>query len=172
MLALARTVQKWYAGEIRVLDYVKDPFLLILRLYFGWRFVIAGTGKLQNIQTTTGLFADWGIPAPQLNVYLAGTTETVCGILLVLGAGSRLITIPLIGTMVVAYMTAHSDQWAAFWTNTSQFFKAPAFPYLFTALVVLLFGPGRLSVDALLGRCCSVDAPGSESASPSPPGQP
>lgn len=152
MAAYIRTVQKLYAMEIRILDIVKDPFLLILRLYFGWKFIGAGTGKLLNVETQTGFFAGYGIPFPMLNVYLAGTTETVCGFLLMIGAASRIITIPLIVTMLVAYMTAHTDQWAAFWDNTPLFFKAPPFPYLFTAIIVLLFGPGRVSVDALLVR--------------------
>jgi putative oxidoreductase len=166
MSALVRTVQKWYLLEIRVLDYVKDPFLLILRLYFGWHFIIAGTGKLSDIDTTAGFFKDWGIPWPRFNVYMAGTTETVCGALLLLGFASRIITIPLIGTMLVAYMTAHTDQWEAFWSSTSLFFKAPPFPYLFTSIVVLLFGPGRLSVDALLGYFFG--APNSSGSDPFP----
>src|SRR5258707_12628230 len=116
----------------------------------------AGLGKLLNVETHTGFFRDWGIPAPMLNVYLAGTTETVCGFLLLIGLASRVITIPLIGTMLVAYLTAHTEQFQALWENTPLFFKAPPFPYLFTCVVVLLFGPGRWAVDgginALLER--------------------
>jgi putative oxidoreductase len=152
MAALIPIVKKLYRAEIRVLDYVKDPFLLMVRLYFGWRFIAAGTGKLLNVETQAGFFADYGIPLPKLNVYLAGTTETVCGALLLIGFASRVITVPLIVTMLVAYMTAHPDDWAAFWDNTPLFIKAPPFAYLYTAIIVLLFGPGRVSVDALLAR--------------------
>lgn len=140
----------WYCTEIRVLECVKHVFLLIIRLYFGWRFVSAGLGKLLNVETHTGFFRDWGIPLPMVNVILAGTTETICGFFLLIGIASRLVTIPLIVTMIVAYMTAHTEQFYAFWTNTPLFFKAPPFPYLATCLVVLLFGPGRWSVDAAI----------------------
>jgi putative oxidoreductase len=150
MSIIVETVQKWYRKEIWVLDYLKHPFLLILRLYFGFGFVSAGLGKLLNVNETAELFAGWNIPLPVLNVYLAGTTETVCGFLLLLGAASRIITIPLIGTMLVAYLTAHTEQLYALWDNTPLFFKAPPFPYLFTCLVVLFFGPGALSIDGLL----------------------
>jgi putative oxidoreductase len=159
MATALRIAKKLYLMEIRVLDLIKDPFLLILRLYFGWRFMVAGSGKLLNVETHTGFFTDWGIPFPMLNVYLAGTTETVCGFLLLIGAASRVITIPLIVTMLVAYMTAHTDQWAAFWGNTPLFFKAPPFPYLITAIFVLLFGPGRISVDSFLGYCFRESTP-------------
>jgi putative oxidoreductase len=150
MMALIAKLKKWYLTEIWVLDHVKYVFLLIVRLYFGWGFISAGLGKLFNIETHTGFFRDWGIPLPMLNVYLAGTTETVCGFLLLIGFASRIITIPLIGTMMVAYLTAHTEQLYALWGTTPLFFKAPPFPYLFTCLVVLLFGPGRLSADGII----------------------
>jgi putative oxidoreductase len=150
MAALIETAKKWYLKEIRVLDHVKHVFLLILRLYFGWGFMSAGLGKLFNVETHAGFFRDWGIPLPTFNVYLAGTTETVCGFLLLIGAASRIITIPLIGTMLVAYLTAHTEQLYALWENPPLFFKAPPFPYLFTCFVVLLFGPGCLSIDGLV----------------------
>jgi putative oxidoreductase len=153
MPAFVETVKRWYLREIGVLDLVKQPFLLILRLYFGWGFMSAGLGKLLNVETHTGFFRDWGIPLPMLNVYLAGTTETVCGFLLLIGLACRIITIPLIGTMLVAYLTAHTEQLYALWGNTALFFKAPPFPYLFTCLVVLLFGPGLLSVDGIVKWC-------------------
>ncbi len=150
MAALVEKVKKWYRTEIWVLDHLKHLFLLVLRLYFGWGFLSAGLGKLFNVETHTGFFRDWGIPLPMLNVYLAGTTETLGGFLLMLGLASRVITIPLIGTMIVAYLTAHTEQFAALWENPPLFFKAPPFPYLFTCFVVLLFGPGRLSLDGMV----------------------
>jgi putative oxidoreductase len=145
-------VKKWYLREIWVLDGLKHSFLLLLRLYFGWGFMSAGLGKLLNVRETAELFAGWDIPLPTLTVYLAGTTEAVCGGLLLLGAASRIITIPLIGTMLVAYLTAHTEQFKALFDNETRatFFKAPPFPYLFTCLVVLFFGPGLVSVDGAL----------------------
>src|SRR5579872_497297 len=149
MRRLLETPLKWY---IRVLDGLKHPFLLILRVYFGWGFISAGLGKLQNIQTTAEYFAGLNIPMPTLNAYMAGTTETVCGCLLLVGFASRFVTIPLIGTMIVAYRTAHTEKWDALFDSATRatFFKAPPFPYLFTCLVVLLCGPGYLSIDGAL----------------------
>jgi putative oxidoreductase len=164
MVCVVQTLRKWYQAEIWALDHVKHFFLLILRLYFGWGFMSAGLGKLLNVETHTGFFRDWGIPLPALNVYLAGTTETVCGFLLVIGAASRVITIPLIGTMFVAYLAAHTEQLYALWGSPSLFFKAPPFPYLFTCLVVLFFGPGLLSVDGILLRLLERRKPRSQEA--------
>ena len=128
MAALVAMLEKWYPTEIWVLDHVKHFFLLILRLYFGWGFMSAGLGKLLNVETHTGFFRDWGIPLPMLNVYLAGTTETVCGFLLLIGAASRIITIPLLGTMFVAYLTAHTEQLYALLAATRRSFQGAAIP--------------------------------------------
>ena len=67
------------------------------------------------------------------------------------------MSLPLIGTMIVAYLTAHSDEVTDLYT----FVTAPPFLNLFTCLLVLVFGPGRFSVDYLVDRfllgsgCCS-----------------
>jgi putative oxidoreductase len=156
MVCLVRTVRKWYLAEIRCLTYFQPVLLLLLRLYFGWGFFKAGLGKLQNIETTAEYFAGLHIPLPTLNAYMAGTTECLGGLLLLLGVASRVVTIPLIATMLVAYFTQHIDELRPLWRlkpdgsyNPATFFKAAPFPYLMTALIVLLFGPGAFSIDRL-----------------------
>ena len=76
--------------------------------------------------------------------------------MLILGAASRIITIPLIGTMVVAYATAHKEIFGDLFADPNAFVKefnsAPPLPYLIGGSVVLLFGPGLFSVDGLLKR--------------------
>jgi putative oxidoreductase len=154
---LVQTVKKWYQAEIQCLTYLQPVLLLVLRLYFGWGFFKAGLGKLQNLDNTAEYFAGLHIPLPTLNAYLAGATECFGGLFLLLGAASRVVTIPLIFTMLVAYLTQHIDELRPLWTlkadgsyNPATFFKAAPFPYLLTALIVLLFGPGAFSIDRLL----------------------
>lgn len=143
--------RRGYRFEIRFLDPVRDVLFLILRLYFGYKLMIGGRGKLANPEETAAYFRDLQIPLPELNVYMAGFSELFGGLFLALGLASRVATLPVIGTMLVAYITAHPDQWAAFWTNTPIFFKAPPFAYLLTALIILVSGPGRFSLDYALG---------------------
>jgi putative oxidoreductase len=150
MVCVKHVARQVYRAEVRLLSYLQPVVLLALRLYFGYGFMKAGLGKLQDVQTTAGFFADWGIPLPTLNVYLAGTTECVGGLLLLLGLASRVVTVPLIGTMFVAYATAHAEVVHALWSNPNLFVKAPPFPYLLTALLVLCFGPGLISIDGLI----------------------
>jgi putative oxidoreductase len=149
--------KRWYQTEIRYVSYAQPALLFLLRLYFGYGFFKAGLGKLENIENTAEYFASLDIPLPTLNAYLAGATECFGGLLLLLGAASRVVTIPLIFTMLVAYATQHLDELRPLWTlrddgsyNPATFFKAAPFPYLLTALIVLLFGPGAFSIDGFL----------------------
>jgi putative oxidoreductase len=157
MVCLKKTVRQWYQAEIRLMTYAQPALLFLLRLTFGYGFFKAGLGKLQNIDSTAEYFAGLDIPLATLNAYLAGATECFGGLLLLLGVASRVVTIPLIFTMLVAYATQHIDELRPLWTlkddgsyNPATFFKAAPFPYLLTALIVLLFGPGAFSIDGLL----------------------
>jgi putative oxidoreductase len=157
MARVLQIVRKCYQAEIRYVSYAQPALLLLLRLFFGYGFFKAGLGKLENIETTAEYFAGLGIPLPTLNAYMAGATECFGGLLLLLGVASRVVTIPLIFTMLIAYSTQHIDEFRPLWTlkadgsyNPATFFKAAPFPYLLTALLVLLFGPGAFSIDGLL----------------------
>lgn len=141
-----------YHLELRLLGPVQDLFLLLARGYFGYRFFRTGLGKLQNLEQTTGFFDGLGIPFPGLNAILAGSTECVGGLLLLLGLCSRVVPIPLIGTMIVAYLTAHIEAVQKLFSDPSVFMDQEPFLFLIVSLLVLLFGPGRISLDFILMR--------------------
>ena len=78
----------------------------VARLTVGWIFLQSGWGKLQNLPKVVAFFTELGIPAPQFQAPLAATAEFVCGALLLAGLFTRVATLPLIVTMVVALLTA------------------------------------------------------------------
>ena len=88
----------------------------------------------------------------KLNAIMAGSTECVGGLLLLLGLGSRIITVPLIFTMIIAYLTAESDAAHAIFSDPDKFVTATPFLFLLACVIVLIFGPGIFSVDAIIGR--------------------
>lgn len=151
-------VRRCYEAEIHLLTRVQPVLLLALRLYWGYQFFLTGRGKLMNIERTAGFFESLHIPLPLLNAYMAGTTECLCGLLLLIGLASRLTTIPLIVTMCVAYLTAHSQELGQLFSNPDAFVTAPPFLFLLASTIVLAFGPGWISVDGLIhhyvfGKC-------------------
>ncbi|MBW2701917.1 MAG: DoxX family protein [Deltaproteobacteria bacterium] len=120
--------------------------LLALRVLYGFGFAMAGWGKFGNLEGTGQYFASLGVPLPGFTAGLVATTELVGGVLLLLGLGTRLATLPLIATMVVAMITAH----AAAIVDVESFMAQSPYPFLLVSLVLLAFGPGAASVDRLL----------------------
>jgi putative oxidoreductase len=141
-----------YGVLIRAASSLQSLFLLAIRLYWGIQFSITGWGKLGNLEKVTGFFASLGIPAPGLTAHFIATLEFAGGILLALGLGSRLIALLLTCNMLVAFSTADRDALFSIFSDPETFWKATPYTYLFAVLLILIFGPGRLSLDALLAR--------------------
>jgi putative oxidoreductase len=141
-----------HAKVAQAADHLRSPLLLAIRLYWGWGFFEAGKGKLGNLDQTTEFFRTLSIPAPGANALVAACTECFGGLLLLAGLGSRIVAIPLIFTMCVAYMTAHRDSLSTILSDPDHFTEQAPFLFLLASTTVLAFGPGAFSLDALLER--------------------
>jgi putative oxidoreductase len=139
-----------YGLLIRVGSSLQSPFLLFVRLYWGWQFAQTGWGKLGDINKVVNFFTSLGIPAPALNAWFVSGLELVGGILLILGLGSRAIAVPLVIDMVVAYLTADREAASMIFSDPDKFYAAAPYTFLFASLIILIFGPGRFSLDELL----------------------
>jgi putative oxidoreductase len=143
----------WYDfGTKKILVHLSHPFLLVFRLYFGYQFFLAGKGKLANIEGVTRFFDSLGIPAPGFHAYFVGGLEMVGGLLLLVGLASRLIAIPLAFSMVVAYLTADKEAVSVLFSNPDLFLAADPYNFLLTSLLVVIFGPGLISLDAVVRK--------------------
>lgn len=131
----------------RLAAHLQAPLLFVLRAYWGWSFAQTGWGKLTHLDRTTEFFASLDLPAPKLNAIAAGSTECLGGVLLVLGLFARPASVPLIGTMLVAYVTADREAVQAIFSDPDTFTSAAPFLFLLVALLVLAFGPGKWSLD-------------------------
>jgi putative oxidoreductase len=131
-------------------EFLQSPLLLVIRLYWGWQFMITGKAKLMNIDGFASHFHDWGIPYPKLNVVLAGSTESLGGLLLLLGLFSRFASPALMTVMCVAYATANRDALDAIFSDSDKFVSADPFLFLLASAIVFAFGPGKISLDALI----------------------
>ena len=147
-----RVLRKLYSLLIRVASAFQPLLLLAVRLYWGWQFAQTGWGKLQHLDHVTKFFTSLGIPMPHANAIFIAVLEFAGGILLALGLGARLVALLFVGDMVVAYITADHDAFVSFISNPDKFVGATPFAFLLASLLILIFGPGRFSLDALLGR--------------------
>jgi len=126
---------------------LQSPFLLLVRLYWGWQFIVTGWGKVNNLEKVTNFFTTLGIPFPGLNAPFVAGLELVGGVLLVLGLASRPIGLMLSVNMLVAYITADWEAFSSFIADPDKFMAAAPFPFLWASLMSLIFGGGNLSVD-------------------------
>jgi putative oxidoreductase len=121
---------------------------LLVRLFVGYFFFETGWAKAQNLDAMTERFVGWGIPLPRLSVVLSVYTELIGGALLVLGLGTRLVTIPLLINMLVAIFTVNIRNVS----GLDEFVELDTPLYALFFLWLLVSGPGRVSLDHLLWK--------------------
>lgn len=148
-----------------VAEALQAPLLLLIRLYWGWQFAQTGLGKFHNMPRVVDFFASLGIPFPALNAHFIATLELSGGILLMLGLGARLISLPLTISMTVAYITADREALVSFLSDPDKFIAAAPFSFLLASLLILAFGPGRVSLDEWIACKCYGDRSSAPAAS-------
>ena len=114
MLRLLNKLQDML-DAFRSLDFLAA---LLLRLYLAPVFWMAGSKKLQDMDSIIAWFGnpEWGLglPFPTFMAWAATLTEAGGAILLLFGLAVRWISIPLMITMVVAAVTVHLENgWLA-----------------------------------------------------------
>lgn len=131
--------------------------LLLLRLALGWTFIFHGAQHAfgafhgPGIEGTAGMFATMGLPSflsPTAWAILAGYGEFLGGITIFLGLFARLGTIPVVITMLVAIATFHGPKGFSLGDGGYEY----NLNLIAMATVILLAGPGLISLDALLFR--------------------
>jgi len=149
---MIKIVEKLYRLLITVASSLQSPFLLFVRLYWGWQLAQSGWGKLHNIEKVTEFFMSLGLPAPGFTAHFIASLEFVGGILLILGLAARLIAVPLTINMIMAYIIADHDALMSIFSNPDKFYAAAPYTFLFASVVILIFGPGLFSADAVIAR--------------------
>lgn len=120
--------------------------LLAMRFFFGVLFLMHGYEKLVNFEALTTMFPDpFGIGV-DTSLILVIFAEFFCAIALIVGFLFRLILLPMIFTMGVAFFYAHGGSIAA---------GELALIYFGVFVMMLITGPGRYSMDSLIyqGTC-------------------
>ena len=127
---------------------------LLTRLVIGQAFFFTGRGKLHNPEGVVSFFTGLGIPFPAANAAFVSRLEYFGGMLLIAGLLTRVVALLLGSTMVVALMTADRADFMAALLNTGDKGLTDVVPvvYLLFLLWLVIFGPGVVSLDALLKR--------------------
>ena len=117
--------------------------LLAVRIIFGILLMNHGIQKWSNFQELSTAFPDpLGIGSP-ISLGLAIFGELVCSMAFIVGFLYRLAMIPMIFTMIVAFFIVHANDVFAV--------KEMAFIYLVVFIVMYIAGPGKFSIDHIIG---------------------
>jgi putative oxidoreductase len=147
MSKLIAQVRQWHDHIFNLVSYLQSPFLLLLRLYWGWQLAQSGWGKLHHLSNVGEYFSTLGLPMPaQMAVFIA-CVEFFGGIFLALGLASRVTGLVLAVNLTMAYVIGDREALLSFFSDPDKFIAAAPFAFLMVALIVLIFGPGRISAD-------------------------
>ncbi len=125
-----------------------DLPLLFSRIILAIGFYKPAMMKIGNVSGIAEWFGGMAYPLPMLSAVLATTTEVLGVILLVLGLGTRLITVPLMFVMLIAIFTVHLSNGFAAGDNG---FEIPLY-YFMMLFTLMVNGGGKISLDYLLFR--------------------
>jgi len=145
MNPLLKTAERAWSRLVTVLEMLQPVAQLAARLYVARVFFYSGLTKIRDWDTTVALFTDeYKVPVlpPELAAYMGTGGELVLPVLLVLGLFGRFAALGLSILNVVAAislpeLTDAIRQQHEFWGSL--------------LVLLLLWGPGRLSADAWLG---------------------
>ena len=142
--------------------YAQPAVLLGILLLWGSAFLLAGLGKLRNLDRTAENFAGLDIPAPYAQAVLVASVEFFGGLMFVLGLGTRFAAVALIGAMIgaihfasdISLFTAVSEETAVLFKDPSAAIKVTPVSYLAVSFVLFAFGAGAASLDAVIKKMC------------------
>jgi putative oxidoreductase len=134
-----------------LVSYLQSPFLLLVRLYWGWQLIESGWGKLHHLDKVTEFFTSLGLPMPAQTAVAISCLEFFGGIFLAIGLLSRLTALAMTINLIMAYITADREALFSIFSDPDKFYAAAPYTFLVASLIILIFGPGRFAVDTLLG---------------------
>jgi putative oxidoreductase len=127
---------------MKSLNRFADPVYCIMRLIVGLMLACHGAQKV------LGWFARPGQPPepPDMLMTIGGWIEVICGLLIAIGLLTRPAVFLASGMMAVAYFMAHAS--GGFFPIVNRGELAVVYSWLF--FFMFFYGPGRLSIDAMI----------------------
>lgn len=142
-----KAIQLYKKGSNQ-LSKLNDVSILAIRLVLAYGFYGPASMKWGNVSGIAEWFASMNIPFPTLNAYLATGTEMAAVFLLPIGLATRIISIPLVITMIVAIFTVHIGNG---FQASENGFEIPLY-YLIMLSILLTNGAGKFSLDYFIKK--------------------
>ena len=139
---MIKTAIQTYLKIIQLLEiYVLPLMIFLIRFWMARIFWYSGLTKIDSWDSTISLFKDeYKIPIipPEVAAYLSTSVELTCPILLLFGFATRLATLPMIAMTAVIEFTYLDSSEHSYWAMLLG--------------IILLYGPGKISLDHWLKK--------------------
>jgi uncharacterized membrane protein YphA (DoxX/SURF4 family) len=125
-----------------------DIALLLLRLALGFRLVFGALDTIASWEAMVEFgeyLAGLGFPVPLISAVVSAWAQFLAGLAWMAGYQVRVFSVLMIGNFVVAILFVHVAG------GSSYVEAAPAVHMLVFSFVLLLTGPGGMSLDARMG---------------------
>lgn len=117
--------------------------ILFVRIFFGALFLMHGLDKMMNFSQLSVTYPSVFGLGSYATLMLAIFCEFACSIFLITGTLTRIILIPMVVSMAVAFFDIHDGMMPD---------GELSLIYLIVFFVLFVTGPGRYSVDYLIDR--------------------
>ena len=141
-------LRQWILNVASKLEWLPG---LLARISIGVVFVQSGWGKLHHLDKVVNFFMSLGIPAARLQAPFVASVELAGGALVLVGLFTRAASVPLMGTMAVAILTAKRSDIH----GLDDLLFLPEFLFIVLLLWLLVEGAGALSIDRVLAKQCA-----------------
>lgn len=122
-------------------ERVVSLLILAVRIFFGVLFFVHGLDKMMNFSYLSDTYPSVFGLGSYMTLMLAIFTEFCCSLFLITGLMTRVVLIPMIISMAVAFFDIHD----------ALFPEGELSLIYFIVFIILFFtGPGRYSIDYLL----------------------
>lgn len=118
-----------------------SAFILLLRMFFGVMLMLHGLDKMMNFAELSRTFPDIMGFGSYISLILAIFAEFCCSLFLIAGLLVRLMLLPMIVTMAVAFFDIHGAMLPD---------GELALVYLVVFVFLYIVGPGKYSLDYLV----------------------
>ena len=132
----------------RITKTTNDKFIILIRLLVGIVFLSEGIQKFVFPEVRgAGRFEVIGLPAAEFLGYFVGSFEVICGVLVLVGAYTRIAVLPLISIMAIALITTKIPILidAGFWEMAHA--SRTDLAMLLCCIFLLAKGSGYFSID-------------------------
>lgn len=122
-------------------EKIVSLLILALRVFFGVLFFTHGLDKMINFNTLSETYPSVLGFGSYMTLMASIFCEFACSLFLIAGLMQRLVLLPMIASMAVAFFDIHDGMFPE---------GELSLIYLILFIVLLLTGPGRYSVDYLI----------------------